>query len=205
MQKSRKGDDRTVDEYKQTLEIIHNRGSHLAEIVESLLFLSRADSESQLPGRKPIDLCQWLADFVTQWKDHTRFGDLRLEIACTPPTTIVAQPVLLTELLSAAVDNALKFTPVGSAIDIRLESDHEWAQISIEDHGAGISSEDLARLGEPFFRSEAVRQHGIQGVGLGLSIAKRLATLFGGKLTMTSQLGIGSIVRVELPLNHLPS
>ncbi len=196
--------ERTVEEYQRILKVVHNRASHLAAIVESLLFLSRADSDSQRPLHKPIDLHKWLPEFLSTWQDHPRFADLRVEISSSSPATIIGHPILLTELCGIVIENALKFTKPGTFIDIRLQADHQWARFSVEDHGEGIATTDLEQIGRPFFRTEAARKQGIQGVGLGLSIAQRLARLFGGQMTFSSQLGLGTTVCIELPVTTEP-
>jgi signal transduction histidine kinase len=116
------------------------------------------------------------------------------------PGFVRAHPSLLGELLNVLVDNACKYSAPGSPIEIVLAHDGHDALIQVTDRGRGIAEADLRHLFAPFFRSEDARRQGIEGTGLGLSIARRLARLFGGDLSVSSQLGLGSCFSLRLPL-----
>ncbi len=191
--------DRTTDEYKQVLTVVQERSKHLAQMVESLLFLARADSESQLPNLEQIDLSSWLPAHLATWSDHPRFKDLNVECDNLSAHMICAQPALLSELLNTLIDNALKFSPAGSSIMIKASRTAEAVSLSVEDHGMGMAPDDVANLFLPFFRSRDVRNRGIEGSGLGLSIAKRLAEVFSGALIVKTTPGLGSCFTLTLP------
>ena len=87
----------------------------------------------------------------------------------------------------------------GSPIRIRLYREEQAVCVQVEDQGCGIADADLPHLFTPFFRSAQTRRLGFGGVGLGLSIARRLAGAFGGTLTVTSRIGQGSCLTLRLP------
>jgi signal transduction histidine kinase len=192
--------ERPVEEYQRVLSTVHRRGSHLTRIVESLLFLSRANAEASLAALEGVCLNSWLPEQIEAWCENKRAGDMFFVCRNSEAAFVRAHPALLGELLSVLVDNACKFSAPGSPIEIALDCDGREALIQVTDRGRGISEADLRHLFAPFFRSEDARRHGIEGTGLGLSIARRLARLFGGDLSVTSQLGFGSCFSLRLPL-----
>jgi len=192
--------DRADAEYERVLETVQRRVEQLVQMVESLLFLSRADAETRLPTLESIDLCEWLPERLLEWSEHPRAADIICKIEPQAPCVIKAQPALLGELLNILLDNACKFSEPETSITMRLNSRGNTVDLSVEDQGCGIEPGDLPHLFEPFCRSESARIRGVDGVGLGLSIAKRLADVFGGTVSSSSRPGQGSTFTVQLPL-----
>ncbi len=184
--------ERPAAEYQRVLTTVHERAEHLRKIVESLLFLSRANAEASIADCATIDLRDWLPRHLQTWNDHPRHADISLEADPSASAILQAQPVLLAELVNILLDNAAKYSAPGQPISIRLKHAADSIELSIQDRGAGISPEDQARLFTPFFRSAEARRQRIDGLGLGLSIAKRLADTFGAKIMVASQTGQGS-------------
>jgi heavy metal sensor kinase len=191
--------ERTVEEYQRVLKAVLQQADRLEHIVEALLFLARADAEAQLPERENIDLARWLPNHLQSYADHPRFRNIvtRISSAC-----VSVHPVLLGELLNILLDNAFKYSSAGSSVTIGISHSEKMVELSVEDMGSGIADEDIPQLFDPFFRAPAARLKGIEGFGLGLSVAKRIAAAFGGTLSVTSQLGKGS--RFSLRLLHSP-
>jgi signal transduction histidine kinase len=191
--------DRSTDEYRQVLETVRRRTGHLTKIVEALLFLARANAEAIAPPSEQINVSDWLPAHLHSWSEHPRFKDFQLRNAAAP-LAILAQPVLLGELLDILLDNACKYSQPGTSISIRLGQNGQVALLSVEDSGCGLDERELASVFDPFVRSAEARRLGIEGSGLGLSIAKRLAELLNGELRVESQMKQGSIFTVRLPL-----
>jgi len=94
--------------------------------------------------------------------------------------------------------NRERWIGLSAGIDKR-SNDRKELRISVADHGVGISSSDLSQIFEPFYRCPEAIAAQIHGTGLGLSIAKRIAEAFGGRLSVTSEVGVGSVFTVHLP------
>jgi two-component system OmpR family sensor kinase len=191
--------ERTPEEYRQVLSTVQQRSLHLSRMVESLLFLARADAEARRPLLERLNLTEWLPQHVQTWREYPRAGDISLDCPATVPCDISAQPALLAEMLDILLDNSCKYSEPGTAIKIGLKRTSNAIIVTIEDHGHGMDEKHLANLFIPFRRSEDARRRGIPGVGLGLSIAKRLAEVFGGDLSATSRVGAGSCFTVRFP------
>jgi signal transduction histidine kinase len=191
--------ERNQDEYRRVLAKVHDKASHLNRIVESLLFLSRTDSDAPLPTFERIDLNLWLTEYLESWSEHDRYKDILWKCSTHLSCFVNAQPVLLGELLNILLDNACKYSSPNSPIEIVLQREGDSVCVSVRDLGHGISDADIPNLFVPFCRSDDVRQRGIQGIGLGLSIAKRLSGLFAGNLHVTTQINQGTSVTLRLP------
>ena len=191
--------ERTNEEYQRVLTTVHSKAHRLSRIVESLLFLARADSDAPEPRLELLDLGSWLPTYLESWKDHDRANDITLENHCSGSCGISLEPELFRELLDILLDNACKYSPPGTAIQVRLECVESQVEIHVLDHGFGIAESDLPNLFVPFVRSEESRLKGIEGIGLGLSIAKRLIGVFKGELTVTSRKNVETCFIVRLP------
>jgi heavy metal sensor kinase len=191
--------DRSAAEYQHILSKIRTQAGHLERIVEALLFLARADADAQLPGREGIDLTQWLPEYLRGWSEHGRAGDIHFEHAADSSCIVEVQPAMLGELLNVLIDNACKYSLPGTPITVRLRRDDSEVCVEVEDRGYGIAAGDVPHLFTPFFRSPDSRRRGIEGLGLGLSIARRLAGAFGGTVRVTSDVGRGSCFTLSLP------
>lgn len=191
--------DRAADEYRSTLGTVHQRAEHLRKIVESLLFLARTNAEAQPANRERLDLKDWFPKYLDTWADHPRFGDVRLDVANAESVVVEAQTVLLAELLNVLLDNAFKFSQPGTSVAIRFDLIGNFVELTVADQGCGIAEEDQRHLFTPFFRSAESIKIGVDGLGLGLSIAKRLAESFAGALAVTSRVNFGSCFTLRLP------
>jgi signal transduction histidine kinase len=117
---------------------------------------------------------------------------------------VEVQPALLGELLNILIDNACKYSRAGTPITIRLQCEEQAVCVQVEDQGSGIAESDLPHLFTPFFRSAQTRRLGVEGFGLGLSIARRLAGALGGAVTVTSRIGHGSCFTLRLAAAAAP-
>lgn len=104
---------------------------------------------------------------------------------------------MIRRLIANLLDNALKYTPSGGAVNVSVTETGENALLTVQDTGIGISPNDLPRIFERFFRGDQSRSQA--GIGLGLSLARALARAHGGEITVTSSPGEGSVFTVTLP------
>jgi heavy metal sensor kinase len=191
--------DRSPEEYRRALGSVQQQAKQLHRLVESLLFLARADAESRSPDLEDVPVRDWFAQYQEAWSKHARASDLEFVVDCFHER-MVCQPVLLANLLNNLIDNAIKFSEASDAVRIVVARVGDEIRIAVEDRGLGIAGEDVERLFHPFFRSADARRLGIGGTGLGLAIARRLAQVQGGRLEAVSSPGEGSRFTLYLPM-----
>jgi len=196
--------DRPPEEYQRALIEFQRQALHLQDIVDALVFLARADADAELPGFVPMDIADWLRMHVQKWREHPRHDDIRLAIETNGAAWVRAHAGLLGQAVDNLIDNACKYSASGSPIIARLQRDAGNIILSIEDCGYGIGREEQSHLFEPFFRSTNARQRGISGIGLGLSVTKRIITAFSGRINALSELGNGSQFVIEIPESSAP-
>ena len=98
------------------------------------------------------------------------------------------------------LDNAIKYSPEDTPVELAASQTDDWIAINITDHGPGIEAEHLPRLFERFYRSDKARSRALGGTGLGLSIVKHVSTVHGGTVDVESKIGHGSTFTIRLPL-----
>lgn len=181
--------DRSPDEYRHALTIAHREANRLHQLVESLLFLARADGESRMPDTEPLDLNAWLrAHFAASWADHPRYADLIvIGTSGSTPTLVAVHPPLFGQAINNVVDNAFKYSPSGTPVTVTVARRGETALVTVDDFGPGIPEAERGRVFEPFFRSTDARRRGVEGVGLGLAVTARIVHAFGGKVAALSR------------------
>lgn len=178
--------DRSAEEYRQTLSAVHSQAVRLREIVEMLLFLARADSETKLSQLERIDLTAWLTEHLRSRAEAFPESELHLDLLPPGQAAVSAQTPLLGQMFDNLLDNARKYRDAATPITVRSCLDGDAVSVAIENVGDGIPPDEVPRLFTPFFRSSVTRRSGISGFGLGLTIAQRIARAFGGDICYES-------------------
>lgn len=190
--------ERPAEDYRQTLDDVHGEAIRLREIVESLLFLARAEAESTCPDLRPIDLAAWLPGHLRAWSSHERGPDIRADVRAAP-LPVRAHAPLLGQLLDNLIENAAKYSEPGTPIVVALDRDGAAVALAVEDRGVGLGPDELPHVFEPFYRSPRARLRGRPGVGLGLAVVQRIAANFGGTVAVEATPGVGSRFVVRFP------
>jgi len=195
---------RPAGEYEEALDRVRVEAVRLHRIVESLLFLARAESETEPPGEEPIDLAVWLPGLLKRWEGRPRAGDLRF-VAETDSAWARVHPPLLAQAVENLIDNALKYSESGSPVTIRLHREAGAAAVAVEDRGCGLSAEERRVVFEPFYQAPRARLLGRGGVGLGLSVVRRVVRASRGTIQIESAPGLGSRFTIRLPETTAPA
>lgn len=179
-------------------------GDDLAELdglVEEILTAARLTGAgpSGLPvHRSPVALASLLADLAARFRDANPGRQLEVEVGEGLPA-VEADAPLLRRLLENLLDNARKYSEPDAPVTLAARAEPPGVVIEVRDRGIGIDGADLQRLFTPFFRTDRSRARGTGGVGLGLTLAKRIAEAHGGTIAVASAPGEGTTVRVVLP------
>ncbi len=192
--------DRDPDEYRRVIGVGVKKVEQLNQIVDLLLFLSRADSETQIANRQPTDLADLVkAHIADVWANHPRFADIQTDIT-NKPCIVLVHAVAFAQALNNVIDNAVKYSQPGSIVSLAITCETTMAFVTVSDRGCGVSKTDSSHVFEPFFRSAEAKRTGIGGVGLGLAIARRIVEAMGGTIEFGSKVDYGSDVIIRLSL-----
>jgi signal transduction histidine kinase len=170
----------------------------MERLAQDLLVLARSDQGELELMTAPIELDQLAADVVRRASPMAQSRGLRLEVSATDPAPVEADPDRLQQVLLILLDNAIKHTPTGGRIDVRVRRQGPSATLEVADTGVGIAPEHLPRIFDRFYRADKAR--GAGGTGLGLAIAKMLVEAHKGELSIASTPGVGTQVTATLPL-----
>ncbi len=184
---------------KRFLSRIRANADRMASLVDDLLELSRLESGAQPPSLEPFDCGAVAADVVSSFAKIAARKSISLDSIQNPTRPVVSDGDRLRRILEHLVDNALKYTPDGGRVCVRVLPEGEGVIISVEDTGPGIGPEHLPRLFERFYRVDTARSRELGGTGLGLSIVKHLAESMGATVKVASVAGRGSTFEVRLP------
>jgi heavy metal sensor kinase len=192
---------RPAQAYQETLNSMYEEVLRLSQLTAQLLTLARADAGTLLLDLHPMDLALLLNTVADQISVAAEHKNITLYRQIPPRAPLIADEDRIIQLVLNLLENAVKYTPAGGSITLALVLQAEQAQLSIADTGAGIAPEHLPHIFDRFYRADRARsrQHG--GVGLGLAIARQIARLHGGDITIVSQLNVGSTFTVTLPLH----
>ena len=182
--------------------LISGSGHHLLSVVNGILDMSKIETGNFEITPEPFDPAQVIAGCCGLLELRAREAGVRLErMAADNLPEMIADKRALNQILLNLVSNAIRFSDRGGVVTISARAEAAHVTFAVEDNGVGISDEDLARVGEPYFQagSSYDRRHG--GTGLGLSIVKGLVRLQGGELSIRSRIGEGTRVTVRLPLD----
>lgn len=167
-----------LPEDNEEIASVRIEGKRLAQVLDDLLDLALAEhTDADL---RITDIGALAAERVAAWSPTAEAKGVRLTGNC-PATTAWADPVTLSSALDAVIDNAVKFTPEGESAGVEVAAVGESATIEVTDGGPGLSDEELARIGDRFWRSAA--HQNIKGSGLGLSISRALLAAGGGSIS----------------------
>lgn len=193
--------DMPLEDRERFLLTIQRHTDRLNSLLEDLLTLSRL--ESIYPGlrRESTSLASLIAGLVDDYRARPAAAGHRLAFSIDPAVEdLLLDPLKITQVFENLVDNALKYTPKGTQIDLGARLREHEVEVCIRDNGPGIPAEDLPHIFERFYRVDKGRSREKGGTGLGLSIVKHIVQLHGGRAWAESTPGQGTAFYLSLPL-----
>lgn len=189
----------------ETMLAIHRTSERMGRLVSDLLFLSRADAAGMPLQVRRFYMDELTEDVVDDFRELAQAKGVALELdASSAEAPIEADPDRIQQLLGVLVDNAIKFTPTGGCIKVRVGRNEVSGTVLVQvrDTGPGIAPEEQSRIFERFYQIDPSRSGDTSGAGLGLAIAQTIAQAHGGKVNVTSTPGAGAAFEVVLPSLH---
>ena len=184
--------------------VITNQAQQLMEIVDQVLRFSATREAKLTHLLREVRVDEIVDDAMHATQNLIDGAGFSVETTIEPDLpSITADLSVLSQCMQNLIANAVKYSKGKRWIGIsaRLDQEESAILVSVEDQGIGIPPSDRERIFEPFYRSPEVTAARIHGTGLGLSIAKRSAEVFGGKLTVSTEMGVGSVFTVHLPVS----
>jgi signal transduction histidine kinase len=167
-----------------------------------MLTLAQADAGQSLIKRADVDLDEVSAEVVRSLRAIADAKGVALSLQNGEAVWVNGDRDRLREVIVTVVDNAVKYTPSGGQVSVRIGRSNRKATIAVSDTGAGIPEESLAHIFERFYRVDKARSRDEGGTGLGLAIARHIVEAHGGEIRIDSKLGEGTTVTIELRLMH---
>jgi len=182
--------------------LVHEAGKRLKGTVDSVLQLSKLETGTQDLNRERLDLGEVTGDVAERLRPHAESKEQRLRIE-VPDAPVEGwwNEGALRRIVENLLENAIKFTPEGGTIDLRVRQDHGTAVLEVEDTGVGIGEEALPHIFDAFKQESEGLTREYEGSGLGLANVKELTELMGGTIEVDSEKGEGTRFTVSLPLD----
>lgn len=188
------------DKYLQTLKSETDR---LHTLIEEVLTFSQLNLNTMPAAAGPIDINNLIGGRLTTWERLSAGHGLKLHLNLAPDLPRArADAELVAQALSRLVANAVNYTPAGSvtvSTVARFDDGRRWVTINVSDTGPGITPDDAPHIFERFYRGRAAANYKTPGAGVGLAISREIAQQLGGRLTVETQVGVGSTFTLWLP------
>jgi signal transduction histidine kinase len=178
-----------------SLEDVHR----IIRLSEGLLLLSRVRTGAPAP-RQPVDLEPLLLDVQDVAARLAEERGVTVAIGRTEPLVVHGERRALWRAVLNLAENAVKYTPPGGRVELRVARDAGHAVVEVRDTGVGMDPADVEKIFDPFVRLDAARRADVGGFGLGLSIVRSIVAAHGGTLSVQTAPGAGSMFSVRLPL-----
>ena len=187
---------------QKKLQLISKSTEQMKHLLSDLLFLARTDDTSTLSysDKSYIRIDQLLQQLAEPLVEVAPTKKIDFQIDLDLPLVVKGDTLQLNRLFSNLLENAFKYTESGGEVNLSLQKEKHNALISVQDTGIGIATEHLSYIFQRFWRDERVRKQEKEGTGLGLAIAKSIVQKHKGKITVESQVGLGTCFCVYLPL-----
>jgi two-component system heavy metal sensor histidine kinase CusS len=190
---------RSGEEYRDTIASALEDCQRLTGLIENLLFLARVENPSHALRYERFEaneLCAWV---IAQYEAQANAKNLLIRTGGA--AALYADTLLFRQAVGNVLANAVRHAPFGSQITLSISgSPASGVEITIADQGPGIAPEHLPRLFDRFYQTDPARGHkAAQGSGLGLSIVRSILELHGGQVTIESEVGKGTVVRLRFP------
>lgn len=194
--------DRTTSEYQEVLQTIQRESVHMSKIVEDLLLLARAESQSVAFVPETISSKELLDSCAQSTRLYFAARSVTLAVDDRIMAPVQCAPGYLTLAIINVLTNAAKHSQKDQIVSLVAETKHNWHFFSITDRGEGIPEDQVKRIFDPFYRVDSARNRTVGGAGIGLSLAMALVRLHQGDIEVSSTVGQGSVFTIKIPAAH---
>jgi two-component system heavy metal sensor histidine kinase CusS len=175
---------RSTDEYRDILASNAEEYDRLARMIGDMLFLAQADNGLIMPDREPVDLAAQVSELFEFFDALAE--EKALHLSLSGAGTVSGDKLMLRRALANLLSNAIRHTPEGGSIRVKIETGSDGTQLTVENTGAPIPPEHLARIFDRFYRADPSRHRANEGAGLGLAITRSIVRAHGGEICVRS-------------------
>jgi PAS domain S-box-containing protein len=188
-------------EGQEYMRIIKRSAGKLDRLVQDLLLVAQVESGSFDVDLAPVEIAPVVRDCVDVSRPAAEEAGIRIYSDAEEVPALMADSSRIGQVIDNLVSNAIKFTPEGGSVEVRVRDDGNRCAIEVSDSGVGIGSDELEHLFDRFYRAREARKGHYTGAGLGLAISKAIVEAHEGEIRVTSEPGRGSTFRVLLPVH----
>ena|SRR5579863_805553 len=192
------GDELLSASAAERLVIIDEQATRMERLIDQLLTLSHVDADSAL-NREPADLAAVVNGVVRDLQPLADAKKIHVKVERAESAVVLGDELKLSQMVGNLVDNAIKYSPDNSAVNVAVWQNRDAAFLTVSDRGIGIPSEETERIFLRFHRADRTGGNGHSGHGLGLPLCRWIARAHGGEVTVESREGAGSTFTVRLP------
>lgn len=189
--------ERSPKEYQQVLESSLEEAERLTRMIDSLLFIARADNPNTVIESQNVELATE-AEAVRDFYDALA-AEKQITVSCQGQATVIGDAMLIRRAISNLLANAIKYTPAGGRVVLAIARNESGVEVAMEDNGTGIPPDRLDRIFDRFYQVDQSRGLTAKGAGLGLAIVRTIMRLHRGDVTVESTPGRGSVFRLRFP------
>ena len=189
----------TEEERVEYAKAISEAARRLAQLITNILKLNKLENQQIFPKAEEYDLGEQLCDCVLQFEDAWERKNLNIETDIADDVRIRSDAELLSLVWNNLISNAVKFTPEGGTIGIRLREENGHVIVAVSDTGCGIKPEVGQHIFEKFYQGDT--SHATQGNGLGLALVKRVVDILNGEISVQSAYGQGTTFTIKIRRN----
>jgi signal transduction histidine kinase len=182
--------------------IVDRNVVRMLELIDGLALLARLAAGQVTLDLRLVDVCDVVGEAVARHRAGAEPAELDIEVETVAGPPATADPARLAQVLDNLLSNAVKHTPPPGRVTVRAEPGEAGWTVTVRDTGIGIPAAELDTIPSEFRRGSNARRAGIAGLGLGLVISHRLVELHGGRLTLSSVEGEGTVVVLRLPFAY---
>ncbi|MEP3655491.1 MAG: HAMP domain-containing sensor histidine kinase [Litorimonas sp.] len=188
--------------YAEYADLIHESGQHMLDLIGDVLDLSKVEAGRYELNYDTFDAADVIRSSVKMIRPAADAAEVSIDINLDLDQALLIQADrrAMRQILLNLLSNSVKFSEKGGQIDIDAQAIDGDLELSVTDDGAGMSADEIARIGDPYAQGEAAQMSVERGSGLGLSLVQSLTTLHGGKMNIKSAKGEGTRVKIILPL-----
>ena len=192
-------EDKFSDDDREHLEVVNTSGKNLLHILDDILDISKLEADRVKVSLRPLDVAECVLDVAGLWRNAAREKGLNYTIAVDEGFgEYLCDERLIRQIVSNLLSNAIKFTQQGDVGITLIPADNGFV-ITVRDTGIGVAADQQSAIFETFRQAESGDQRKFGGTGLGLAISKKITETLGGDISLTSEPGNGSILKVAIP------